>query len=145
MEYEITLSEQPSIEDVAVLGRGLHRFGDSIFGPTWARPIAVFLRDGEGKIAGGVHGSYGSFGWLHVDTLWVSEEARGSGHGSRLLETIETEARKRGCSSAYLDTFSFQAPEFYKKSGYEVFGELEDFPKGHSRIFFRKQFSPPAD
>jgi iron complex outermembrane receptor protein len=46
--------------------------------------------------------------------------------------------RKRGCHSAYLDTFSFQAKPFYERCGYEVFGVLEDFPKGHQRFFMRK-------
>jgi hypothetical protein len=40
---------------------------------------------------------------------------------------------------AYLDTFSFQAPDFYKKLGYEVFGELQDFPHGHQRYFMKKR------
>jgi len=51
----------------------------------------------------------------------------------------EVEARKRGARYAYLDTFDFQAPEFYKKYGYEVFGVLEDFPSGHTRYFMKKQ------
>ncbi len=51
----------------------------------------------------------------------------------------ELEARQRGARCAYLDTFSFQAPDFYKKQGYEVFGELRDFPEGHRRYFLRKQ------
>jgi hypothetical protein len=51
----------------------------------------------------------------------------------------EAEARQRGAQHAYLDTFSFQAPGFYKKHGYQVFGELQDFPPGHQRYFLTKQ------
>ena len=61
------------------------------------------------------------------------------GYGYRLLTLAEDEARKRGAKSAYLDTFSFQAPDFYRQHGYQVFGELEDFPPGHQRYFFSKQ------
>ncbi len=63
---------------------------------------------------------------------------RGQSYGQRLLALAEEEARKRGAEYAYLDTLSFQAPEFYKKQGYEIFGTLEDFPKGHQRYFMTK-------
>ena len=52
---------------------------------------------------------------------------------------VEEEARQRGAKNSYLDTFSFQAPEFYKRNGYHVFGELQDFPPGHQRYFFTKR------
>jgi len=71
--------------------------------------------------------------------MWVKEELRGRGYGHRLLTMAEEEARQRGAKNAYLDTFGFQAPDFYKQHGYQVFGELEDFPAGHRRYFLRKQ------
>ena len=141
----MTFSERPTAEDVGVLSQGLHSFCDAIFGPTWVRSIAFFLRDGEGKIVGGVYGNYGSFGWAYVDTLWVSDEVRGLGFGSRLLDAIENEALKQNCTNVFLSTFSFQAPEFYKKLGYEVFGELKNFPEGHNRIFLSKDLSKIAE
>ena len=55
------------------------------------------------------------------------------------MEVAEAEARQRGAQNAYLDTFSFQAPDFYKKLGYQVFGELPDFPTGHQRYFLKKE------
>jgi GNAT superfamily N-acetyltransferase len=70
--------------------------------------------------------------------MWVREDLRGQGFGRQLLEKAETEARQRGAKRAYLDTFSFQAPAFYKKLGYEEFGRLEDFPAGHTRYFLVK-------
>jgi N-acetylglutamate synthase-like GNAT family acetyltransferase len=76
--------------------------------------------------------------WLFIDLLWVKEELRGQGYGHELLTKVETEARNRGARNAYLDTFSFQAPEFYAKHGYHQFGELQDFPKGHQRLFLTK-------
>ncbi len=66
---------------------------------------------------------------------------RGLGYGSKLLETAENIARERGCTFAYLDNFSFQAQAFYEKHGYEVWGSLEDFPLGASRIYLKKSLS----
>jgi GNAT superfamily N-acetyltransferase len=76
--------------------------------------------------------------WLYVDVLWVQESFRGEGYGDTLLATAEQEAVKRGCKYAYLDTFSFQAPDFYQERGYVIFGELIDFPQGYSRFFLKK-------
>ena len=141
MAYQITLEENPSAEDRAVIGNGLAQFGDALFAGTSVTDVAVFVRDDAGAIVGGVLGNYGSFGWLYVDALWVGEELRGQSYGTRLLKMIEAEAARHGCRNVYLNTFSFQAPAFYEKLGYTVFAELEDFPPGHSRLFLRKRLS----
>jgi ribosomal protein S18 acetylase RimI-like enzyme len=94
------------------------------------RPLALTLREG-GKVVGILTG-HTVWGWLFVDTLWVSEKRRGKGMGKRLIEKAESEARKRGARRAYLYSYSFQAPGFYRKLGYRQFGKLDDFPKGQS-------------
>jgi len=71
--------------------------------------------------------------------MWVKEELRSSGYGYRLLTIAEDEARHRGAKNAYLDTFSFQAPDFYKQRGYRVFGALKDFPPWHQSYFLTKR------
>lgn len=145
MAYSIIFEENPSNEKLRVLGEGIDRYTESKFSDRISRNIAFFLQDASGVIVGGVYGKYGSFGWLYISALWVSETVREYGHGTRLMNNIEQEALKNGCVNAYLDTFSFQAPEFYKKLGYTVFGELEDFPAGHSRIFMRKRLVQSDD
>ena len=100
-------------------------------------PVAIFLRDEERHIQGGIFG-YTWGRWLHAENLWVAEAFRGQGYGNRLLEAAEEEARGHGCQGVYLETFDFQAPEFYKRRGYEVFGELADFPPGHTQYYLRK-------
>ncbi|MEJ7849231.1 MAG: GNAT family N-acetyltransferase [Pyrinomonadaceae bacterium] len=141
MNYEITLEENPSDDELNILRNGLAEYAFGLFGETSVADVTFFLRDESGVIVGGVHGNYGSFGWMYVDTLWVSERLRGKDYGTRLINLIEDAALKKGCTQAYLNTFSFQAPEFYKKLGYTVFAELEDFPAGHSRVFMRKRLS----
>ena len=90
------------------------------------------------EIVGGVIAEV-NWDWLFINVMWVKEELRGQGYGKSLLMRVEEEARQRGAKNSYLDTFSFQAPEFYKRNGYQVFGELQDFPPGHQRYFFTKR------
>jgi len=77
--------------------------------------------------------------WLYIDLLWVKDELRGLGYGHRILTLVEQEARQLGAKNAYMDTFSFQTLDFYTQHGYQVFGELNDFPPGHQRYFLKKQ------
>lgn len=102
------------------------------------KPLAIFLRDSDNHVMGGLVGET-YWQWLYVDVLWVHESLRREGYGDALLAAAEQEAVKRGCQYAYLDTFSFQAPEFYQKRGYIVFGELPNFPQGYRRYFLKKE------
>jgi len=139
MNYEITFEENASADDLQVIDEGLEAHTRELFSDKSRTWIAFFVRDESGKIVGGVNGNYGTFGWLYVNALWVDEKLRGRGFGRELMKKIEAEAIKHGVKNAFLNTMSFQAPEFYKRLGYEVFGVLEDFPGEHSRIFLRKR------
>lgn len=108
----------------------------------WA-PINFFLRDRRGEFIGGLL-AYIWGDWLHVRFLWVAPHWRRQGQGLRLLCAAEEMARERHCISATLETFSFQAPEFYRKHGYAVVGTLSDYPPGHSKYFLRKYLLCPV-
>jgi GNAT superfamily N-acetyltransferase len=100
-------------------------------------PVNFVLRSERGDVLGGVLGQlWGA--WLQVTHLWVTESARGVGHGTRLMNDAEAYARSRGAIAATLETFSFQARPFYERLGYEVFGRLEGYPPGHAKLFLRK-------
>ncbi|WP_262064073.1 GNAT family N-acetyltransferase [Streptomyces sp. STR69] len=93
-------------------------------------PLHVWALDDSGELAGGAV-CHTWADWLHVTYLWVDGRHRGTGLGSRLLARAERIAReKRGCVAARLDTWDFQAPEFYKKQGYEVVSVIPDYPPG---------------
>jgi GNAT superfamily N-acetyltransferase len=90
------------------------------------------------EIAGGVIAAL-YWDWLYVDLMWIRDDLRNRGYGRRLLTLTEEEARRRGAKHAYLDTFSFQAPGFYERLGYRIFGTLQDFPAGHQRYYMTKE------
>lgn len=136
-ELELVLAESPSDTDIAVLSQGLDRHSETALGSIGFRPLAFFLRDRHDNVMGGVYGLV-NWNWLHVKLLWLSESLQGRSHGSRLLDALESEARARGCKRCHLDTFSFQARQFYEGHGYELFGTLTDYPPGHMRFFLEK-------
>lgn len=97
----------------------------------------VVLQSTDGTIVGGIIGAT-YWDWFYINLMWIQEDYRSKGYGNQLILQAEEEARKRGAKFAHLDTFSFQAPEFYKRHDYQVFGKLDDFPKGHTRYFLKK-------
>ena len=131
--YRLTVEDEPAEADVEILPHALEAYNESQWPqhPPW-HPLAIFLRK-EGRIAAGLAGET-YCGWLFVKYLWVSDELRGRGVGRELMARAEARARELGCHSAWLDTFSFQAPGFYEKLGYEEFGRL-DYPPGHHKHF----------
>lgn len=124
-----------------LLADELTRFNLERVGEGTVREIMVSARDPQGTLVGGASGQT-FWGWLHVQDLWVHASARGAGLGSRLMDAIEAEAVRQGCTGAHLDTFSFQARPFYERRGYEVFGVLEGFPPPHARYFLKKRLGP---
>ncbi|MBC8335847.1 MAG: GNAT family N-acetyltransferase [Anaerolineales bacterium] len=137
-EYQIVPIEKPEESAWGIIGGGLSKYNIDQVGDNNFQRLCYALQNSEGEIAGGILGEV-YWGWLYVDLLWVKEELRGQGYGHRLLTQLEEEGIKLGAKKAYLDTFSFQVPGFYKDHGYQVFGELQDFPPGHQRYFFKKE------
>lgn len=138
MEYQVVYVEKPEDAAWGVIGKGLDAFNVQIAGEYNFQRICFALQTSDDNIVGGILGEL-FWDWFHIDLLWIPEELRGHGYGHQLLLKIEEEAKKRGAKNIFLDTFSFQAPEFYKKHGYQIYGELKDFPPGHQRYFFKKQ------
>ena len=101
------------------------------------RPLGIAIRDETGRLLGGLKGAT-SLGWLYVSVLWMEEDSRGHGLGTELLRRAESEAASRGCRAACLTSFSFQAPGFYLRQGYRIFGQLEDYPEGETMYFLTK-------
>jgi GNAT superfamily N-acetyltransferase len=90
------------------------------------------------EIIAGINTCIYHWGILYIDVLFVDEHHRGKKLGSQLLERVEQEAKAMGASLSHLDTFDFQAKDFYLKQGYTIFGVLENCPKGHQRYYLSK-------
>lgn len=116
--------------------KGLRGYNRSKLGKVTFKELAVTLREGE-EIVGGIVGQVWC-GWLFIQLFWIDEAFRGGDRGTELIGKLEDEARAFGATQSYVDTFSFQAPSFYQKRGYRIFGELENFPVGHSRFWLTK-------
>ncbi|MDQ0601138.1 GNAT superfamily N-acetyltransferase [Streptomyces canus] len=102
-------------------------------------PLHVWALDGTGELAGGLVGHTWTT-WLHVTYLWVDGRWRGAGLGSQLLATAESLSRdERGCVNSRLETWDFQAPEFYRKRGYEVVCVIPDYPPGVTEYTLTKR------
>jgi GNAT superfamily N-acetyltransferase len=101
------------------------------------------MRSNANNIIGGLWGTTG-YGWLFTQLLVVPASMRGQGIGTKIMQCAEREATSRGCHSAWLDTFEFQAREFYERIGYECFSELPNYPIGFSRFFMKKVLPPLA-
>ncbi|MDH6113881.1 GNAT superfamily N-acetyltransferase [Kitasatospora sp. MAP12-15] len=134
----IFVTDRPDADDVALISDALDEFNVQEAGTGDRRALAVLVRDPEtGRVVGGLTGRT-SLGLLFVDLFHLPPELRGSGVGSEILRQAEEEARRRGCRTGVLYTISFQAPGFYRRHGWRVFGEVPCDPPGTSRVFMTK-------
>jgi ribosomal protein S18 acetylase RimI-like enzyme len=140
----LVVEDHPDQSDTAFLSEQIFAYNAARTGRSDGRSLAIFVRNDAGAILAGLSG----FTWgdvMQVEYLWVREDLRGRGWGSRLLAQAEAEGVARGCHQVILDTHSFQAPGFYQAHGYSVFGVAPDYPVGHQKIFLRKPLAQPSE
>lgn len=97
------------------------------------------IKDSASNIVGGILAAAYCWRILYINVLWIDDKYRNQRYGSALLEHVEAQAKKIGCTLTHLDTFDFQAKDFYLRHGYEVFGTLDDCPPGHKKYFMKKK------
>ena len=102
-----------------------------------SEPLNLYVEDEKGNLlAGLVAETFGN--WLEIEYLFVTEELRGQGIGSKLLQQAENEAKNRNCRFAFVNTYQFQAPDFYKGHGYKEVFTLQDYPYTGKRFYYQK-------
>jgi GNAT superfamily N-acetyltransferase len=120
------------------LSDALSSFNAAATGIDDGRELFAELRDDAGELYAGVHG-WTWAGTCWIELLWVRDDKRGRGIGTALMVAVEAEARTRGCSQIALMTHGFQAPDFYRRHGFEKVGELKDYPPGSCDYLLRRR------
>ena len=137
-EPRVIVTDTADARVESIVGEGLRRYNAEQSGIDDSRPLTVVVSDPEtNEVLGGITGRT-SLGLLFIDLVFLPDQLRGGGLGSRILTLAEDEGRRRGCRAALLYTISFQAPRFYERHGWRVFGEIACDPPGTSRIFMTK-------
>lgn len=134
---KIEVTDTPAAADLEVIYHGLTDFNDRHTGINDRVPMAVLVKDSEGRTVGGVTGRT-SLGVLFLDYVFLPEALRGTGLGRRMLAEAEEVGRRRGCALGVLVTMNFQAPAFYKRNGWTVYGEIPSKPEGIVRYYMSK-------
>lgn len=136
MKFKIT--DKIKKQDEEIIFKGLLEYNLDRIEDKNPRDLGVYLQDEKGEMFAGLIGNtHGN--WLTIKYLWVDEKSRGQSIGRQILEKAEEIAKERGCMYVFLDTFSFQAPEFYKKYGYIERFTLEEYPISGKRHYFTKR------
>jgi GNAT superfamily N-acetyltransferase len=118
----------------------INAFNAAVTGQADGRLLCVSVRGDGGDLRAGLFGwTWGGCGF--IEFLWVRDDERGRGLGTRLLAAAEQEIRRRGCGQVALSTHSFQAPGFYARFGYRECGRTPAYPRGHDQIHLVKQLS----
>jgi len=136
-DAELTVETEPTPQDVRFLRDRLNEFNAATTGIADGNFLGLFTRAPDGSPLAG------AFGWTWGGTcylryLFVSENLRGQGQGTRLMRAVESEAKARGCQQIVLETHDFQAPRFYQKLGFSIVGRVDNYPQGHQFLMLVK-------
>lgn len=134
---KVVVDYDPSQADNAVISEGIIAFNAHILGER-DKAFSIFLKNDSGQVFGGIQAFLDTES-VYIDTLWVDEKLRKHGYGTKLLDAVELEAIKNECKFITVDTWDFQAEEFYLKKGFERLGEVKNYWLGHAKITLRKK------
>jgi len=134
---DLKSESEPDPADIRILEERLYEFNVDATGISDGKLFGFFLRGTDGVVVGGADGwTWG--GVCYIRHLFVPAPMRKQGHGTRLMDRIEDEAKARRCEQIVLETHDFQAPGFYRKRGFKLIGTVDAYPRGHRRLTFVK-------
>lgn len=129
-------------EERKIIGEGINEYNlgqvPSIISGNYIS-FDYVVKNIQQEVIAGILAGMGYWGGLEIKHLWVRENQRQLGIGTKLLNEVEKNAKAKGAIISLLDTFDFQAKDFYLKNGYTIFGQVNNFPIGHKRYYLQKQ------
>lgn len=135
MHIRLENTESQKVQEIGDLIRSYNRSNREA---AESEPLNIYVEDDSGELmAGLVAETFGN--WLEIEYLFVKEEFRGQGIGSKLLQQAESEAKKRNCRYVFVNTYHFQAPAFYQKYGYQEVFTMKDYPYTGQRHYYQKE------
>jgi GNAT superfamily N-acetyltransferase len=142
-QRELTIEPEPTPDDIRRLDDSIYAFNVDATGISDGKLFGIFLRE-DARVAVG-----GAFGWTWAGTcgvrmLFVPIHLRNKGDGTSLMRAVEAEAQARGCRQILLQTYNFQAPQFYLKLGFEVRARVSDYLQGHDLFVMGKRLDRPS-
>ncbi len=140
MKIELALS--PSKEDLQTISQGIQSYNqghmpDDVVFEKDTR-FAVFAKNDSDEVVGGIRAT-AFWNYCIIELLWLSDEVRGEGIGTKLMGQAEAFALESGFEYIRTETLDFQAKPFYEHLGYKVYGQLKDYPKGHTTYCLVKE------
>ena len=127
--WPITVHDGLPADEAARVDAGLDEANHAAAPLHEVRPLSCFVRAASGEVVGGAVGRW----WgpcCELQQLWVAPAQRHQGIGRSLVRAFEARARQHGCTTFYLETFSFQAPALYRSLGYRVAYAHDVYPHG---------------
>jgi GNAT superfamily N-acetyltransferase len=137
-KVKVILGKDPNPKDFETIASGLRAHHKECGHVRDEKKFSMILKDDKGDTVGGIITTC-FWGRMRIDQIWVEKSLRKQGWGRKMLEKAEKQAIKLGCHAAHTDTFEWQAIQFYKKCGYEVFAKLDDYPIGYKLYYFSKK------
>ena len=135
MKFKLENVDSEKAKEIVNLIRSYNRINRE---PSKSESLNIYIEDDCGNlIAGMVAETFGY--WLEIEYLYVRDDLRGKGIGSKILEKAEKESKSRGCKYSFVNTFNFQSPNFYKKHGYKEVFALKEYPYTGKRYYYTKE------
>ncbi|MEV0291699.1 MULTISPECIES: GNAT family N-acetyltransferase [unclassified Kribbella] len=123
------------------LSRELDDFNTAATGAADRGSFSIKIADDTGELVGGL-AAWTWGGLCGIDMVWIREDSRTDGWGSKMLQAAEAEARRRGCDRIAVSSFTFQAPGFYQRHGYVETGRTRGIPGGNEDVHMFKTLEP---